>query len=289
LGRWAGKFLLHRRQNRLQVLFVVFGAEHFACLVFGSAPGVLELAFGLVGLAAASPLMNRATGETVTGASAVSTVNDNDGGAAKDAYVMYSGDGSTKDKWPARNDWASFDSLFTANMAAMKMACGNNQWGADDSATEMANLRTAIDQVATASKVDHRFILAIVMQESEGCVRVPTTNNGVVNPGLMQSHNGAGTCVGQTPCPQSQITQMITDGTQGTSSGDGLAALLNQADQQLHTVDLGRSYYSAARLYNSGSIDWSDLGNGEGSTNCYASDVANRLMGWVLAPSGCTA
>lgn len=31
------------------------------------------------------------------------------------------------------------------------------------------------------------------MQESGGCVRAPTTNWGVRNPGLMQDHNGVGT------------------------------------------------------------------------------------------------
>jgi hypothetical protein len=54
----------------------------------------------------------------------------------------------------------------------------------------MAYIQSAIQSVASASGVDEHFIPAIVMQESEGCVRVPTTNNGVVNPGLMQSHMG---------------------------------------------------------------------------------------------------
>ena len=47
---------------------------------------------------------------------------------------------------------------------------------------------------ADATGVDHRFILAVIMQESGGCVRAPTTNYGVRNPGLMQDHNGSGTC-----------------------------------------------------------------------------------------------
>jgi len=244
---------------------------------------------GLAGLVAASPMvLERTAGQIATGPSAVQTVNDNDGGAAKDAYVMYSGDGSTGDKWPSKAQWASFNNLFTANQAAMVQSCGNNNEGANDSPTEIANLRAAIEQVAAASKVDHRFILAVVMQESEGCVRAKTTGNGVTNPGLMQSHNGTGTCFGKTSCPKGTITQMIFDGTRGTPYGDGLAGVLNQADAHLQTKDLARSFYSAARLYNSGSIDYNDLGNGEGSTNCYASDIANRLTGWVLAPSGCT-
>ena len=47
------------------------------------------------------------------------------------------------------------------------------------------------------------------MQESKGCVRAPTTNNGVRNPGLMQSHNGRGTCNEggnvKNPCPASEV------------------------------------------------------------------------------------
>lgn len=43
----------------------------------------------------------------------------------------------------------------------------------------------------------------------------------------------------------------------------------------------------AARLYNSGSIaPGGDLGAG-GSTHCYASDIANRLTGWVHAAHAC--
>lgn len=63
------------------------------------------------------------------------------------------------------------------------------------------------------------------MQESKGCVRVRTTSSpgaAVRNPGLMQSHNGPGSCSDQTSCPPSAIEQMIRDGAAGTPSGDGL-------------------------------------------------------------------
>ena len=136
------------------------------------------------------------------------------------------------------------------------------------------------------------------MQESTGCVRVITTQYSHFNPGLMQSHNGTGSCntnmaaVGlpgvetegsvQTPCPYSEIHQMIEDGTAGTSSGDGLQQLLAA---QANT-DVSR-FYRAARAYNGGSVDPSgDLGRGC-CTLCYASDVANRLTGWVDAPHTC--
>lgn len=48
-------------------------------------------------------------------------------------------------------------------------------------------------------------------------------------------------------------------------------------------------YFAAARMYNSGSVDYNNLNNGLGSTACYATDIANRLTGWTLAASQCRA
>lgn len=205
-----------------------------------------------------------------------------------DSYTFYQGDGSTGAGWPSQDSWGSWDDLWNANVPLMQQSCGWNGWGANDSGDEINSINSAIQQLAGQTGVDNRFILAVMMQESKGCVRVPTTNNGVVNPGLMQSHNGAGTCANANPCPSNQVTQMISDGVAGTSSGDGVQQTLSQARGA--TGDNGsRSYYAAARLYNSGSVDYSNLNNGLGSTPCYASDVANRLTGWTLAASNCQA
>lgn len=118
------------------------------------------------------------------------------------------------------------------------------------------------------------------MQESKGCVRVQSTNNGVVNTGLMQSHAGEGSCNKDgsktTPCPSSMIKQMIKDGTAGTTQGDGLKQCFEAQSGGTST-----KYFKAARTYNSGSIDSSgNLGQG-GATHCYASDIANRVRGWA--------
>ena len=134
--------------------------------------------------------------------------------------------------------------------------------------------------MAKETGVDERFILAIVMQESKGCVRVQSTNNGVQNTGLMQSHDGTGSCNKDgsktTPCPSTMINQMIKDGTAGTSAGDGL--------KQCYEAQSGEEaakYFKAARTYNSGSVDPSgNLGQGC-ATHCYASDIANRVGGWA--------
>ncbi|WPH04789.1 Hypothetical protein R9X50_00768500 [Acrodontium crateriforme] len=209
-----------------------------------------------------------------------------------DSYTFYQGDGSTNAGWPSQDQWSSYNDLWNANVPLMQQSCGWNGWGDNDSADEINSIQNAIQTQASSTGLDARFILAIMMQESKGCVRVPTTNNGVRNPGLMQDHDGSGTCNDngnvQNPCPDYEIAQMIADGAAGTSQGDGLQQTQSQA--QSATGDNGsRAYYAAARLYNSGSADYSNLDNGLGSTPCYASDVANRLTGWTLAASNCQA
>jgi hypothetical protein len=158
---------------------------------------------------------------------------------------------------------------------------------AANSIQETEDIGTGIKQVATESGVDSRFILAILLQESNGCVRAPTTNYGVRNPGLMQDHDGSATCndkgVIQNPCPANTIIQMIRDGVAGTPAGDGLVQTMKQASGS------GTSkYYVSARIYNSGSLAASgDLGAGV-ATHCYVSDIANRLTGWVYAKKACS-
>ncbi|KAI0425067.1 putative muramidase [Xylaria sp. FL1042] len=204
-----------------------------------------------------------------------------------DVYNNYRGDGTVAAGWPDISAWGSFDELWNANLPLIQQSCGWNGWGADNSASEINDILNSINQVSSQQGVDSRFVLAIMMQESKGCVRVPTTNNGVVNPGLFQSHNGSGSCAGVNPCPTAQILQMVTDGVAGTSSGDGLKQTLSTTSA--HYGNTGSvAYYAAARLYNSGSVDYTNLGNGFSSVACYADDVANRLTGWTLANTQCS-
>lgn len=73
----------------------------------------------------------------------------------------------------------------------------------------------------------------------------------------------------------------------GTSEGHGYAEDINN-QANVTDIEFAQAYYRAARFYNSGEIDASnDLGKG-GATHCYASDIANRLTGWVDAPTKCT-
>jgi len=223
----------------------------------------------------------------------VYTVNNDDGQAKPtDSYTLYTGDGSA---WPPISSWVSFSDMF-ANAASV---IGTNCVGdvAANSADETAEIYDAIQAVAAESLLDHRFILAVILQESNGCVRVPTTYSPapdfIMNPGLMQSFEGTGTCnsgAGQIldPCPVDMIYQMIEDGAMGTAAGvaagnggDGLVQALNRAPGTG-----AQAFYQAARLYNSGSIPSSgDLDSG--ATKCYASDIANRLTGWVQAEKKC--
>jgi hypothetical protein len=123
--------------------------------------------------------------------------------------------------------------------------------------------------------VIQEFILAIIMQESKGCVRAPTTVWSHANPGLMQSAQGTGSCNPDgnpvSPCSSSEIRQMIHDGT----NGDGLETTLTQCVADAGTTDDSK-WYKAARLYNAGRITDNNLGIGP--TPCYASDIANRLV-----------
>ncbi|CAI6049387.1 unnamed protein product [Clonostachys chloroleuca] len=78
----------------------------------------------------------------------------------------------------------------------------------------------------------------------KACVRVPTANNGVRNPGLLQSHNGSGTSAG-----------MIRDGSACTSSGDGIKQNFAKTSTVIGSSG-SRALDAAARLYNSDSADY---------------------------------
>ncbi|KAL8966426.1 MAG: hypothetical protein Q9183_003378 [Haloplaca sp. 2 TL-2023] len=169
-------------------------------------------------------------------------------------YVNYQGPAST---YPPRDRWASYDALWKQNSALMKH---------NSSAEEIGFIKSAIEKVSAESGVDVRCILCIIVQESGGNVRVGTTNNGVRNPGLMQSHNG----VSFDPAhPKASILQMVRDGSSGTQHGDGLKQLYKRYG----------NYYEAFRGYNSGSVNKANLNDPVGATGDYVQKAANRLMG----------
>jgi hypothetical protein len=171
-----------------------------------------------------------------------------------------------------------------ANLHILTSSC--TQFNApNNDKTELNDIKTALTSTASKSGLPVEFLFAIMMQESKGCVRVPTTNYGVRNPGLMQDHNGKATCNEgglTTPCPSETITQMIEEG-----AGIGIDWGLTQAIAQSSASGVSQ-YYKGARTYNSGSVDASgNLGAGV-ATHCYASDIANRLLGWSDEKSACS-
>jgi hypothetical protein len=62
---------------------------------------------------------------------------------------------------------------------------------------------------------------------------------------------------------------MVTAGTQHFKSNL----------EQVGNADSAECIYQALRLYNSGSMNASNLSDGKGATNSYVSDIANRLQG----------
>lgn len=183
-----------------------------------------------------------------------STGGTNGGGG----YVSYGGPASN---FPNPNQWQKYSLLWETNSRLMKF---------HDSDSEIAQIKSAIERVAREANVDVRVILCIIVQESGGNVRVPTTNNGVRNPGLMQSHNGAEF---NPADPAGSILQMVRDGTTGTKDGDGLKQCFQHQG----------NWYAAFRQYNSGRVNAGDLNDPVGATPGYVRDAANRLMGHTWA------
>ncbi|ORY10318.1 hypothetical protein BCR34DRAFT_588659 [Clohesyomyces aquaticus] len=199
-------------------------------------------------------------------------------------YAVFGGDGSTGAGWPKQGDWMDFESLWKLNEPTISASCSQfNQ--ANNSPDETAAIKAGIEAASSSSGVPKEFLLAVMMQESKGCVRVPTTNYGVRNPGLFQDHDGKATCNEggvQNPCPKDTITTMIMEG-----AGVGNDFGLKQTIELSKASDVSK-YYKGARIFNSGSLPaGGNLGGGV-ATHCYASDIANRLIGWASDSTSCS-
>ena len=170
-------------------------------------------------------------------------------------------------------------------MHYMKTGCSPLWSSIQNNDTDIAAIKDGIVSASCKTGLPKRFLMAIMIQESRGCVHVVTTSNGNTNPGLMQSFNGNATCNvgGQAvaSCQHDTIVEMIEQG-----AGVGLEFGLQQALQKAGGSD-AQAYYKAARIYNSGSLDPSgNLGLGI-ATHCYATDITNRLRGWAGDQTPC--
>lgn len=223
---------------------------------------------------------------------AVTNLDLDEGAPLQDVYSTFEGDGSLQSNWPAKSQWVSFNAMWNHAQPGLGQNCVGGVQG--NSEQEGRDLRDSILSVSADFLIDPRFVLAVVLQESNGCVRVvvTTSSNDIHNPGVMQTFNGVGSCnngVEVSPCPQSEIHQMIWDGVHG--GGNNLVTALNLAGfiQGLGPAEEAQAFYRAARMYNSGFFSFtqgSDLAQG-GSSECYSSDIGNRLTGWYWAGNSC--
>lgn len=173
--------------------------------------------------------------------------------------------------FPLPDKWLSYDALWDLNKAVCNMA-GNDGKG------DLIN--TDIQAAGHKYGVDARIVLAIVLQESTCQLSAVTTNGGVSNPGLMQSHDGVG-----YDGTDASIMQMMDDGTGGTLrlgptlGGDGLMQLI----KQYGTFAGLRVYNSGPLALNKANLSLSTYNGAPIGTASYCSDVANRLTGAKVA------
>ncbi|KAF2727916.1 hypothetical protein EJ04DRAFT_516982 [Polyplosphaeria fusca] len=144
-------------------------------------------------------------------------------GAGTDTYTYYQGNASL---FPPKERWVSFQDMWDNNLDTFKYSCGWLGYGKDNTPEIIQDIYNAIQDRANASLVDHRIILATIIQETNGCPLNPSTTSsgGTRNPGLMQSHNGHDY---DSKHSRLSILLMVQDGTQGTKHGWGLVDNLN--------------------------------------------------------------
>ncbi|KAF1967652.1 hypothetical protein BU23DRAFT_435365, partial [Bimuria novae-zelandiae CBS 107.79] len=191
------------------------------------------------------------------------------------SYRVFSRDGSVEQGWPAVSEWLSFDELWNLNIDVLSSSCAPT-YGANNSPLENDAIKVSIPEAANYANVPPGLLFSMMMQESDGCVRVGSTAAAVTNPGLMQSNNGEGNCVGLEPCPPEMIRRMLMDG-----AGQNREYGLRQAVDLYSDAPSPAKFFRAARAYNAGPLGVvpGHLEQG-GATRCYASDIANRLLGW---------
>jgi len=193
-----------------------------------------------------------------------STVDPNNG-ATPPGQTLKSFSGPASN-FPDPSTWVDFDSMASRQAATMDTTGNSHQ--------ETQYVLNAVAIVSAETGIDKRGILAVIMQESHGQVRVQSTSSpgaGVHNTGIMQAHNGVSFDPNN---PQASITQMVRDGAAGVAGptgGDGLKQLIQRYG----------NFFIACRGYNSGDggINLQNLSDGGGATSSYVSDIANRLLG----------
>jgi hypothetical protein len=98
-----------------------------------------------------------------SGAGNIQNANTSDSNVTgANVYNCYSGPAQN---YPSKNQWISFDAMWNANLATLGRGCAVFGVSPENTAAQIQDIYNSIQQVAETSLVDHRFILAIIMQE----------------------------------------------------------------------------------------------------------------------------
>lgn len=200
--------------------------------------------------------------------------------APADPASVYTCVGPNMYDYPKKSEWISFEDMWTINAPQIKK---KNQVGDYNQ-----HIKAAIEDISTKSKIDARLILALIMQESWGEVKVGCTP-GVAACGLMQFIGGSGF---QASDPAGSIHQMISDAVYGVQGKPGFLHRFRGGSPDLSWTDsvYWGNPYAAVRQYNGGLITSPELNvpqEGNEITQTYANDIASRLLGWNGWPAGC--
>ena len=144
---------------------IVFGGIAAFIVILAVAIGV-GVSLGTKGSYDYEPRWNQVSNDTsfATGGATRNDVNNTQDGSGpgRDAYTFYEGG---PDNFPPATTWVNFEDMWNANKPIMLQACGWLKMGKETTEEQTEYIYNAIQDRANASLVDHRLILAIVMQE----------------------------------------------------------------------------------------------------------------------------
>lgn len=89
-------------------------------------------------------------------------IYDGTGNGGSDSYHCYYGGW---ENYPPSSEWIQFDDMFNQYKSVMEQGCGNLGISPEDTGEQIGQIWNGIQQVAETSLVDHRFILATIIQE----------------------------------------------------------------------------------------------------------------------------
>ncbi|ORY04670.1 hypothetical protein BCR34DRAFT_604768 [Clohesyomyces aquaticus] len=188
----------------------------------------------------------------------------------KNPESIYSCAGPDVKDYPTKESWLSFNTLWAINSPIIDKSNNN--------ASYTKAIKTSIQNVSKASKVDARLILALIMQESAGKAKVACTGYDYKRDcGLMQMRGAANF---SSSDPEGSIQKMIEDSVYGVgepginnpNGTPGFFQLLQGRQEDLSWIN-GTFWqgnpFAAAHLYNAGAVEQNlTVQVGENLNNC---------------------